>query len=171
MSGIKHGDFHTLTDIPVVVAGNGGGQIKTGRHVMYPEPTPFPNLLLKLMDVMGVQREKLGQSTGHLDGVSSLANFKSRNVDDGSWKVLEDSGKKIRAKGLLTVSDDINDTTVYYLRLSNKQSLEIRIPFLAAHKIELDSNVGRVITIDGSYSTKQGRQIIDRLTYERSHKQ
>ena len=169
MSGIKHGDYHTLNDIPVVVAGNGGGDIKTGRHVFYPEPTPFPNLLLKLMDIMGVQREKLGQSTGHLGGVCDLANFPAANVDDGSWKVLEDTGQKIRAKGLLTVSDDINDTNAYYLRLSNQQSVEIRLPFMVAHRMQFDSNVGRVITIDGSYKSKDGQPIVDRLTYERSY--
>ena len=35
-SGIKHGDYHSLTDLPVVLAGGGGGQVELGRHVRYP---------------------------------------------------------------------------------------------------------------------------------------
>ena len=135
MSGIKHGDHHTFTNLPVVVAGAGGGRIQTGRHVVYPQPTPFPNLLLTLVDLMGVRRDKVGESTGRLSGIESAAGFKPTHVDDGGWQVLADDGRKLRAKGLLTVSDDINDTNAYYLVLSNKQRLEIRLPFLTAWKM------------------------------------
>ncbi|PHS17461.1 MAG: hypothetical protein COA78_03185 [Blastopirellula sp.] len=167
LSGIKHGDYHTLTDIPVVLAGKGGGKIKTGRHVNFPEPTPFPNLLLTLANLMGAECDKIGESTGQLAGITSLAGFKPTNADDGSWLITKDDGKDLTAKGLLTVSDDINDTNVYYLQLSDKTKLEIRLPFLVVHKNLLDTNVGRVIKLDGTYTIKEGRKVISNLTYKR----
>ncbi|MDG2469634.1 MAG: DUF1552 domain-containing protein [Pirellulaceae bacterium] len=166
MSGIKHGDYHTLTDIPVILAGKGGGQIATGRHVRYPEPTPFPNLLLTLAKMMGVEREKIGESTGTLDGISQSAGYPLSVVDDGSWKISRTDDQFVFAKGLLTVSDDINDTNAYYLRLSDKSSLEIRIPFMVAHRLVFDSKVGRVISIKGKWGLKNGNKVISGIEYQ-----
>ncbi len=44
----------------------GYGQLKTGRHLQYPENTPMANLLITILDKVGVQVEKLGDSTGRL---------------------------------------------------------------------------------------------------------
>ena len=166
MSGIKHGDYHTLTDIPVVLAGKGGGQIAPGRHVRYPEPTPFPNLLLTLANMMGVEREQLGESTGQLDGLTEAAGYPMSVVDDGSWKITQDDGNHVLVKGLLLVSDDINDTNAYYLQLSDKTKLEIRVPFMVVHKLVFDAKVGRVVSIKGKWGTRNGRKVISGLEYQ-----
>ena len=165
MSGIKHGDYHTLTDIPVILAGQGGGQIKTGRHVRYPEPTPFPNLLLTLAQLMGVEREKLGESTGTVDGITEPAGYPMSVTDDGSWKIIRDDGTHVIAKGLLLVSDDITDTNAYYLQLSDKSKLEIRVPFMVVHNLVFDARVGRVLTIKGKWGTHSGRKVITEIAY------
>ena len=70
------------------------------------------------------------------------------------------------AKGLLTVSDDINDTNAYYLRLSDKSSLEIRIPFIVAHRLVFDAKVGRVISIKGKWGLKNGKKVISGIEYQ-----
>jgi hypothetical protein len=44
-----------------------GGTLKTGQHVAYPDDTPMTNLLVTLLDKVGVQVDKLGDSTGPLD--------------------------------------------------------------------------------------------------------
>ena len=36
-SGISDGNRHNHDDLPILLAGKGGGTIKTGRHVRYPE--------------------------------------------------------------------------------------------------------------------------------------
>ncbi|OUT56195.1 MAG: hypothetical protein CBB71_18505 [Rhodopirellula sp. TMED11] len=167
MSGIKHGDYHTLTDIPVILAGKGGGTISTGRHVRYPEPTPFPNLLLTLTNLMGVERDKVGESTGTLEGIEKPAGFPMSVVDDGSWQVSSDDGKTVLVRGLLTVSDDINDTNAYYLLLSDKSKLEIRVPFMVIHRLVFDAKVGRVVEIKGTWGTHQGRKVITGLEYQK----
>jgi hypothetical protein len=87
-SGIKHGDYHSVSDLPLVLAGGGGGKILPGRYVEYPN-VPNGNLHLKLMEIMGVEREQYGNSTGVLTGISEKANLAPRYVDDGTWKVVK----------------------------------------------------------------------------------
>lgn len=69
-SGISDGDRHNHDDLPVLLAGRGGGTIKTGRHVKYPK-TPLNNLFLSLLDRMDGAPERLGDSTGRLPGLET----------------------------------------------------------------------------------------------------
>jgi hypothetical protein len=64
--GIGNGNLHEHTNLPLLMAGKLGGQIKPGRHIAYPENTPMSNLLLTVLDKAGVPAEKLGDSTGPL---------------------------------------------------------------------------------------------------------
>ena len=64
--GISDGDRHNHDDLPILLAGKGGGTIKSGRHVRYPNGTPMTNLFLSLLDRVGVRAETLGDSTGRL---------------------------------------------------------------------------------------------------------
>ncbi|HYE72171.1 MAG TPA: hypothetical protein VEF04_02530, partial [Blastocatellia bacterium] len=57
----------THHDLPIVLAGGGGSQVKGNRYVMYPKETPLNNLLLSMLDRAGVNVDKLGDSTGKLD--------------------------------------------------------------------------------------------------------
>ena len=68
-AGLSDGNRHTHHDLPVLMLGNGGGTIKTGRRVTYRKETPISNLYLSMMDRMGVQVEHFGDSTGRLDGL------------------------------------------------------------------------------------------------------
>ena len=65
--GIGNGNLHEHTNLPCLVAGGGGGRLKGGRHLAYPEDTPMANLLLTILDKAGVPAEKLGDSTGLLN--------------------------------------------------------------------------------------------------------
>jgi hypothetical protein len=61
-----NGNLHRHTDLPCVLAGKLGGKIQTGRHLAYPENTPMSNLLVTILDKVGVHADKLGDSTGSL---------------------------------------------------------------------------------------------------------
>jgi hypothetical protein len=65
-SGLSDGNRHTHEDLPVLLAGRGAA-FHMGRHVVYPRDTPMTNLYLTLLDRMGVQPEKIGDSTGAID--------------------------------------------------------------------------------------------------------
>lgn len=65
-SGISDGNRHNNENLPVVVAGRGGGTLDTGRHVSYPHETPLCNLFVSLLDRQGASVERFGDSTGDL---------------------------------------------------------------------------------------------------------
>ncbi|REJ86806.1 MAG: DUF1552 domain-containing protein [Planctomycetota bacterium] len=67
---ISDGNRHNHDDLPVLVAGGGGGSITTGRHLQFESETPMNNLFLSLLDRMGVQIDSLGDSTSRLDGLT-----------------------------------------------------------------------------------------------------
>jgi hypothetical protein len=69
-SAIGDGNRHTHHELPILLAGKGGGSIRTARHIRYPRETPLNNLWLALLDRMGAPTEKLGDSTGRLDALS-----------------------------------------------------------------------------------------------------
>jgi hypothetical protein len=62
--GMGNGNLHRHNDLPCLLAGKLGGQIQTGRHLVYPADTPMTNLLLAMLDKAGVKIDKLGDSTG-----------------------------------------------------------------------------------------------------------
>ncbi|HWC98952.1 MAG TPA: DUF1552 domain-containing protein [Candidatus Sulfopaludibacter sp.] len=65
-SAIADGNAHTHENLPVVLAGRGGG-LQPGRHLRYAAGTPMTNLYLTLLDRMGVHTETLGDSSGLAD--------------------------------------------------------------------------------------------------------
>ncbi|WP_406700612.1 DUF1552 domain-containing protein [Singulisphaera sp. Ch08] len=69
-SGNSDGNRHSHDNLPILVAGKGGGSLKPGRHVRFPKETPVNNLWLSLLDRMGAHLDQLGDSTGHLEGLS-----------------------------------------------------------------------------------------------------
>jgi hypothetical protein len=65
--GMGDGDKHTPMDLPVTIVGGGCGTLpKGGRHIRYEMHTPFMNAGLTLLDKLGVQVDKIGDSTGKL---------------------------------------------------------------------------------------------------------
>jgi hypothetical protein len=69
-SGISDGDRHNHDDLPILLAGKGGGSMKPGRHLKV-QPQPLNNLFLTMLDAMGVRQDRLGDSTGRLGQVGT----------------------------------------------------------------------------------------------------
>ena len=68
-SGNADGNRHTHTNLPVILAGSGGGTLTPGRFTKF-GGVPMSNLLLSLADRMGAQGvERLGDSTGRVKAV------------------------------------------------------------------------------------------------------
>jgi hypothetical protein len=65
-SGNSDGDRHNHDDLPILLAGRGGGTIKTGRHVRLPNETPVTNLWSSLLERMDVRVPFVGDSTGRI---------------------------------------------------------------------------------------------------------
>ena len=71
-SGISDGNRHTHENLPILVAGRGGGSIKTGRHLAYEQETPVANLYMTLLDRTGVRPDSIGDSTGTLTQLGQI---------------------------------------------------------------------------------------------------
>jgi len=71
-SSISDGNLHTHHDLPILLAGGGGSQVKGGNHFVYPKETPMNNLLISMLDKAGVKVEKYGDSTGKLELLSNV---------------------------------------------------------------------------------------------------
>lgn len=65
-SGLADPDAHSHEDLPILLAGKGGGSLKPGRHIRYPVNTPMANLFLTMMDEAGATYDRMGDSTGKL---------------------------------------------------------------------------------------------------------
>ena len=65
-SSMSDGNQHNHYPLPVLVAGGAFGTFKGGRHIRTADRTPMSNLLLTMLNKLGIQREGFGDSTGVL---------------------------------------------------------------------------------------------------------
>jgi hypothetical protein len=59
---------HEHRNLPTIVA---GGLVKGGEHMEVAKDTPMTNLMLSMMDTLGVHQDKLGDSSGRMAGLSA----------------------------------------------------------------------------------------------------
>jgi hypothetical protein len=69
-SEITDGDRHNHDDMPIIVAGHGGGALNSGRHVIYDNAPPLANLYISLLGTLGIQTSTFGD-----DGTGPLSNL------------------------------------------------------------------------------------------------
>ena len=62
-SGLGNPDVHDHLNLPIVVAG-GAGKLKGGRHIKYAQPTALGNVHLTMLNLVGVDLDKFGDSDG-----------------------------------------------------------------------------------------------------------
>ena len=68
-SGLSSGEHHVCNNLPTIIAGRCGGAIQTGQHVRYREGTPIANLWSSLAQAMGVNLDRIGDSTGSISEI------------------------------------------------------------------------------------------------------
>ena len=64
-AGLSNPNLHAHYDLPLAVVGGAGG-VRGGRHVVFRQETPMTNLLVSMLDRVGVRADRLGDSTGRL---------------------------------------------------------------------------------------------------------
>jgi hypothetical protein len=63
-SGMSNSNQHDHEPLPTVLAGGASGALAGGRHIRAGAGTPFANLLVALLQKLGVDTESFGDSTG-----------------------------------------------------------------------------------------------------------
>jgi hypothetical protein len=67
-SSMRDGNAHSPKNLPLVLAGHGGG-LAGGRHLVSSADTPMCNLFLSMLQLGGAKAERFGDSTGPLKGL------------------------------------------------------------------------------------------------------
>jgi hypothetical protein len=65
-SAMSDANQHNHGPLPIVLAGGASGALKGGRHIRHAKDTTMSNLLLAMLDKLGIPTEKFGDSTGML---------------------------------------------------------------------------------------------------------
>lgn len=63
-SGLRNGNRHAEENLPIILAGGGGGRLKGGQHIRLTEETPLANLYASMGHVMGAKVGGFADSTG-----------------------------------------------------------------------------------------------------------
>lgn len=68
-SGLGDGSTHQYNDLPIIVAGKGGGGFRNGIHLNCDEGTPLANLWLTQAQVTGAKIDQFADSNGVIDSL------------------------------------------------------------------------------------------------------
>jgi len=66
-AGMSDSNRHDPNNLPLLLVGGAAGQLTGGRYIKYPNTPPMANLLVTLMDKLGVPVEQIGNSTGKVE--------------------------------------------------------------------------------------------------------
>jgi len=66
-SSMSNGNQHDHEPLPILVAGGASGQLAGNRHVVCAPHTPMSNLMLTLLDKLGVHQDSFGDSSARLE--------------------------------------------------------------------------------------------------------
>jgi hypothetical protein len=67
--GLSDANRHAHDNLPLLVAGHGGGTLQPGTHVQLPSAQPMTNLFRTLLDRFGTPVDQFGDSDGLLSGI------------------------------------------------------------------------------------------------------
>lgn len=68
-SGLSDANRHAHDNLPVLLAGRGGGALQSGKHLELSQSVPMTNLYMSLLERMSVSTDRVGDSTGLLSGL------------------------------------------------------------------------------------------------------
>src|SRR5262249_11961564 len=66
-SSMSNGNQHDHDPLPIILAGAAAGHLQGGPHMQYAPHTPMSNLLLAMLDKLGIEQKQHGDSTGKLE--------------------------------------------------------------------------------------------------------
>ena len=156
-SGMGHSDNHTATRIPIVLAGQGNGMLKTGRYIRYAKNQQLGRLHLALLEKFGVPLKAYGGSTQALPGLDGSDYQPYREQPFESWVRHQDG--VITVQGRLRLSDNLDEAKVFFVDVAGSNSVRIEVSFSDFHRFNLAYHCGTPIKLTGK-GTKKGEQLL-----------
>ena len=71
-TGISDSNTHFHDDLPIALVGGQAAGLKGGRYIRSAKGTPLTNLFVSMLEFMGVDAEKIGDSTGKVDRLTTV---------------------------------------------------------------------------------------------------
>jgi len=68
-SSLRDGNSHNPHNLPLVLAGQAGGRVKSGQHLVYSKDAPMSDLYVSMLNAFGVPTERFADSNGPLKGL------------------------------------------------------------------------------------------------------
>lgn len=68
-AGMGDGATHQYNDLPLIIAGGGGGKLKLGKHIHCRSETPLANLWLTQLQCLGIDQKTYADSTGTISEI------------------------------------------------------------------------------------------------------
>jgi hypothetical protein len=66
-SSMSNGNQHDHDPLPIALLGGASGALQGNRHIVTPAHTPMSNLLLSMLDKLGIHQDTFGDSTGKIE--------------------------------------------------------------------------------------------------------
>lgn len=162
-SGMGHSDNHTAQRIPIVLAGNAKGRLKTGRYLRYSQNQELSNLHVSLLNTFDVDTAPYSSSSQNpllgLDG-GEFDEFEERPFQ--TW-VTKRAGH-ITVQGRLRMSDNLDEARVFYIDVKDQLPVKILIEFRDFHDYNLAYHVGTPIVLSGNGSDEGNQLLITKIT-------
>lgn len=68
-SDLRDGNRHAPSNLPIVLAGKGGGKLKTGQNIIFPKETNLANLYLTMLHAQGINAPSFADSNKTLSEI------------------------------------------------------------------------------------------------------
>lgn len=160
-SGMGHSDNHTATRIPIILAGQGGGLLKTGRYIRYAENQQLGRLHLALLRIFDTEQPSFGYSTTPLPGLNDSDFTPYSEQPFSSW-AKKDNGT-ITVQGRLRLSDNLDEARIFLIDVEGQQPVRIDVAFRDFHNFNLAYHCGTAVKITGTVTEKNGQSVITKV--------
>ena len=161
-SGMGHSDNHTAQRVPTILAGNGGGMLKTGRYMRFSENQQLGNLHLSLLQGFGVPVDSYASSSAPLQGLDGGAFNEYRERPFDTWIKL--SSGKISVQGRLVMSENLDEAKTFYVEVDGKEPVRVDVSFRDFHDFNLAYHVGTPIILTGNREEKNGQLLMTKVS-------
>ena len=160
-SGMGHSDNHTATRIPIVLAGQGGGRLKTGRYVRYAENQELGRLHLALLKIFNADQDSFANSTSPLAGLNNSDFTPYREQPFDSW--VKQTGSNMTVQGRLRLSENLDEAKIFLIDVKGQPAIRIDVSFRDFHDFNLAYHCGTAVKITGTVTEKNGQSVITKV--------
>jgi hypothetical protein len=143
-----HSDNHTVKRVPIVLAGQGGGMLKTGRYVRYADNQQLGRLHLSLLKMFDVETDSYAGSSEALPGLADSNFVPWKEQPFQSW--VKTRNNEITVQGRLRMSDNLDEAKLFFIDVDGKPSVRVEVEFGDFHRFNIAYHCGTPVTMVGT---------------------